>query len=523
MESCWTDIVTSPDLSEWSGLLTRQQPFESGSSFAQLRDAARRRLTQSAQQYVLRLSRIAQQAGVAVSQTSVLTGDPDTQPVIMTGHQPTIFHGGLTFKYHCTEQAASTTAIGVAITIDTDQLDPGEFQYPQSVGSESRSGWRPLRLVSASFCESEGLSGWIPLLPADQLEDRVESIAAELTSITEPNVEKYFRQVSQDYCRLATAGVSAGEANSIIRWSRGLGDGLLELPLSAVCSFPEVLHLVAGILEEPDRFAHTYNRELRQYRAAHEIRNPANPFPDLQLRSDVTELPLWVLDGRDQSRHALFVRSVDDGTELMANGRTVATVSRADTVDALQGLLLREVRLIPRAAMITAFLRLLFADLFVHGTGGGHYDQFTTTLIHGWWEAEPPPFVVASASQFLFAERRTKIQELQSLNQNLRDLRFNPQRHFDSGVFSESVENRLRELCDRKQAVVMQLKSAHESGQSAKDIARRIQHLSDDIRAIVDHEFSDQLAVLREVTAETLTAVNCRTYPWFLFPDRAVS
>jgi hypothetical protein len=131
--------------------------------------------------------------------------------------------------------------------------------------------------------------------------------------------------------------------------------------------------------------------------------------------------------------------------------------------------------------------------------------------------------VVASASQFLFAERRSNVKDLQSLNQNLRDLRFNPQRHFGTGVFTEPVESQLRTLYERKEVTVAQLKSARNTGQSGKDIGQQIQTVSEEMKATVDHAFCKQLAVLRELTPRTQEAIDCRTYPWFLFSDHSSS
>jgi len=523
VESRWTGAVITPDLIKWSALLSPQSPFEPGNPLAQLRIAARRRLVDAAQQYMLRLSNVAQTVGVIIPRTAVLTGDPETQPVIMTGHQPVIFHGGLVFKYECTEQAASGTAIGVALIIDMDKGDPGAFLYPQADTRPTMSGRKQLTLATASFCESTSVYRSVTLLQSGQLAERAQSITADLEKTTPPSVQHQFRQVSEDYCRLAKAEVSAAEANSIIRWSRGIGSRLLELPLSTACCFPEILELTAGILEDFESFVGTYNHQLKDYRTTHGIRNRANPFPDLQTGAEAMELPFWVVLTEDESRHPLFVRKINGVATLFADGRNIAMIPLGEGVEILNRLLLQGVQLVPRGALITSFMRLMFADLFVHGTGGGHYDQLTTSFIESWWKVQPPPFVVASASQYLFPECRSKMHELQSLNENLRDLRFNPQRHFGRGVFTEAVESRLRSLGGEKQAAVARLRSAQKSGQSASDIGHQIQLVSDEMKATVDDAFSKQLAELDEISPQTKEAVDCRTYPWFLFPNSSVS
>ena len=86
-----------------------------------LRQEARRRLVDAAQAYVLRLHQIAVEAGLPAMKERLLTGDPDEQPLVMTGHQPVVFHSVLTFKYEITQQfAREHNAICLAVVIDTD-------------------------------------------------------------------------------------------------------------------------------------------------------------------------------------------------------------------------------------------------------------------------------------------------------------------------------------------------------------------------------------------------------------------
>jgi hypothetical protein len=72
--------------------------------------------------------------------------------------------------------------------------------------------------------------------------------------------------------------------------------------------------------------------------------------------------------------------------------------------DAARGLLgwLRRhnLRLAPRALTLTALLRLLVADQFVHGIGGGRYDQVLDTLIERHFGLAAPRFAVTTATLY---------------------------------------------------------------------------------------------------------------------------
>jgi hypothetical protein len=207
----------------------------------------------------------------------------------------------------------------------------------------------------------------------------------------------------------------------------------------------------------------------------------------------------------------------DNVTHLIAGSSTIDTFAGNITAETLEPMLLQDLQIVPRGALITAFLRLLFADLFVHGTGGGRYDTFTDEFIRSWWNVEPPPFTVASASRYLFVDAWNNARHLESIQSSLRDMQFNPQRHLGAGVFSAALETRLKKLLSTKQSAVVQLKSARQDGRTAKQTGLEIQELTRQIKAAVDAEFEGPLSELRRLTPEHLDAINCRTYPWFFF------
>src|SRR5438270_707716 len=74
-----------------------------------------------------------------------------------------------------------------------------------------------------------------------------------------------------------------------------------------------------------------------------------------------------------------------------------------------------DVRLAPRALTLTMFFRLLLADQFVHGIGGGRYDQVTDDVIHRHFGLEPPRFAVTTATLYFPAavgQRRVNLRPL---------------------------------------------------------------------------------------------------------------
>ena len=544
-ESCWPGIcncgnsdsrldnslpfettILEPPISAWPNGLSEIPHI----ALRELRQQARTRLVNSAEQFVLRLSEVARRAGLMSVDRPLLTGDPSSTPIVMTGHQPVVFHSGLTFKYQTTETfAAQHGLIAVAVVIDTDEGDAGAFLYPTVDASQgnlqvaSSDGVPHFVSKSATLARSPGLFSGSRLKAPDVLSAELIAVERDLRDCGRESAATAFQGVAGQYAALAEispAGFFVTEANLITRWNADIGGRMLELPLSAICSFPEFIRFTALILERPFDFARCYNQTLTTFRSAHRIRNEANPFPNLTLEDDWCELPFWVVDHAAGTRHVLQIRRNPDGMELECNHARLLTLHKGNVAEALMSLLFAGQQLVPRGALITATLRLLFSDLFIHGTGGGQYDPCTDALIRNWWSVEPSPFAVASASRFLFAEQRQKLLELQHVESQLRDMQYNPQRFLGTNVFPTAREERLSSLLREKAAAVNQMKSARQVGESAIDIGREIQRITDAIKYQVSQELEPRLLELHSLNAQNVSAITSRTWPWFLFSDQ---
>jgi hypothetical protein len=151
--------------------------------------------------------------------------------------------------------------------------------------------------------------------------------------------------------------------------------------LVATAAYGAFAHHIAAIA---DRFAAAYNAALAAYRVRHGVRTPSRPMPDLQVSADRIELPFWLDDLAARARGRAFVVRRDGAWTLECES-PFAFNPRADArpaAAALAGhLAAAQLRLSPRALTLTMFLRLLLVDQFVHGIGGGRYDQVSDGVI----------------------------------------------------------------------------------------------------------------------------------------------
>ena len=518
MTADYQQEYTDPDPGDWENRL-RICEFDS-SRLGDLRRSARTRLVEAAQQFVSGLTTIAEDADLNVTlgnSDTLLSGDPGRQPLVMTGHQPVIFHPGLSYKYALTEAfAARHNAIGVAVVIDTDYGDAGQFSFPAQV--ETGSMVRQIETLS----HGEEIYQFSSMKKAAEIQELLNSVAGQLTRVGQHSAAKRLSEIAPGFESLASARARMLHANLIMRRAHDSGRRMLEIPFSTVASLPECVRLTADILKQPIRFANAYNSALQIFRAEHGIRNAANPFPDLKVSQNECELPFWVISNQLGKRSVLKASVDGSVTRLVADDRILDTFIGNITAESLEPMLVQNIQVVPRGGLITAFLRLLFADLFVHGSGGGRYDRFTDEFIRSWWNVEPPSFTIATASRYLFTSEREELRRLLEIEGSLRDLSFNPQRHFGTGVFSEELEQKLSALLQRKETALSELKQAHAEERSGKTAGMRIQQITGEIRDMVSAAFEEPLATFSNMTPEHRDALECRTWPWFLFEQESV-
>lgn len=505
--------VVEPSVVDWP--VGCWMPQSAG--LAALRASARRSLLLAAGQSLALLAKLAAECDLALPTPD---GTADTlclRPLTLTGHQPVIFHPGLVYKYQLTEAyAKSSGATAVAIVIDTDEGDPGQFAVPLV----SASGTANLAAVISgirieTFAAGSGLYAGCRLGSMQQREAVVARVRADLAAAGCAEAAAAFEAAASRYRQLSDMPMWA--ANTIVRRLFGIGAQMFELPLTAVCRLPESLRFFAGVLSRATDFHATYNKVLNAWRAKQGIRNEANPFPNLRSTGAAIELPFWLVEPAEGRRSVVWLHHGVAGPALGTESGPVTELNWGCEAEALLMLGLRGQLLVPRGALITASLRLLFGDLFVHGLGGGHYDPATDELIRGWWQEEPPPFAVASASSCLFPGQRNQLRQLEEFRQQFRDLQFNPGRYLDRGLFGAAETAELRGLLEQKQAAVEELQRGRNAGISGRETGRRIQQLSDTIRSRVAAIFENRVRAAEGISEETVKTIESRTWPWFYF------
>lgn len=318
----------------------------------------------------------------------------DDQLVFATGHQTELHHPGVWAKNVLIDAAAAKTG-GVAahFAVDTDAPKHLNIRFP---GFSEPFTDDPVAIDA-------GWSGLLaPPTPAhlQTLAERVSAAAKEWSF--QPTIGQFFdivRPLQLEADRLPemlAAGLHAFD------WKLGLRYSMLLA--SPIWQSPAYLAFAYHLLANADRFAADYNAALREYRKRHGIRTPGRPMPDLARKDDRCETPLWRDDlSRGRRVRAWVERSGEQWSIAAGEDRLILDprAAASTAVESLQAWLRRNnLRLSPRALTLTTVLRLLVVDQFVHGIGGGQYDQVADDVIRRHFGIEPPRFCVTTATLY---------------------------------------------------------------------------------------------------------------------------
>jgi hypothetical protein len=167
-----------------------------------------------------------------------------------------------------------------------------------------------------------------------------------------------------------------------------------------------------------------------------------------------------------------------------------------------------------RALTTTLFARLLLADLFLHGIGGGKYDELTDELMRHFFRVEPPTFLVLSGTLWLpLPDFPVEQIDRRRLLQRLRELQYNPERHL-----SAEQSASLAELIGQKQQWIRQ-QPADETGRRGRFYSLRA--LNERLFAPLASEAERARQELRQAN-EQLKAnavLRRRDYSFCLYPE----
>ncbi len=356
--------------------------------------------------------------------------DSDLTPILMSGHQPELFHAGVWFKnFLLSNLAQKHQGLGINVLVDHDLAKRTNLEVP----SRLRNG-RLVKEVIDFGNRWDGIPWEYALLEKiDSWERFIASVVQHLSSV---GIERPLLLELDPIVREAILNDrSIGEGFSAGRHRLELAAGLstLEVPFSHLTRSVAWATFLGELLLRAEEVWTSINRVRDDFRSARQISNPTQPVPPLRRDGSWLELPFWTYSPENPQRRPLWVRKERTRIEVGDSQELLATLSSNFSLESLMvelnKLTQAGIQIRPRALTTTMFLRMAMCDLFIHGIGGGLYDQLTDQIIRDLWQTDAPRFVVATATCYLPLEPLpTGTCSIKESQLSLRNWRFTPER-----------------------------------------------------------------------------------------------
>jgi hypothetical protein len=415
---------------------------------------------------------------------------PSATGLLLSGHQPELFHPGVWVKNFALNGLARRHGlVPLNLIADNDAAKSTSLRFPVLGDPDS------VHLQAIPFDRFDGQA------PYEDRRVQDESLFCTFVERTErvwrhwgfnPMLPEVWADVLHQYKRTPLLGECFAAARRA--WERRWGCHNLELPLSRLCDSEAFAGFVRHLLNDLPRFHAIYNQSLHEYRRLHVVRDRSRPVPDLAREADRFEIPFWALRPGEARRERLALRP---GESAPAG-----------------------VRLRTRALMTTLFARICLGDGFIHGIGGGKYDEVTDAIIERWLGLRPPRFFVLTATLRLpLRAFPTRPNDVRAAAQRERDLVWNPQRHLAADVMTNPS---VRQLVVEKETRILEA-SRGKAGRRARYEALRT--ITEALRPWVSEQIEVAQAEHHRRAAEWSANRKLlrRDFAWCLFPRDMLS
>ena len=358
--------------------------------------------------------------------------DPD-KPTVLSGHQPTLFHPGVWFKnFYLSYLGKNLDANVVNLVIDNDVAPARSIQVPECVDARHH-----LNAIAFDTDDAAVPFETAQIQSASHFQSFADRVGQSMgTLVDDPLIHELWPFARKQAEQHGNPYLAIAQARHIFEGSLGLKTW--EVPLSDICDTAVFGRFARHLIKHAHELLAHYNTGLSEYRQINKIRSKSHPVPNLEHSMERCELPFWIWTEENPTRRRLFVS--DPTTESGLESKTVILSDNAEwqTTISLKGdedtLFIAELRKVgvyirPRALATTMFLRLFLGDFFVHGIGGGKYDQLTDYIIEHFFQIPAPHFAIATMTAFLGMDLpKESIEDLGEIESTLRDFKHAPDR-----------------------------------------------------------------------------------------------
>jgi hypothetical protein len=386
-------------------------------------------------------------------------GIPNDRPIVMSGHQPIIFHNGILAKLiSLHEIARATGAASVWIVPDQDVVELDTLRVPFGSGDELSS--RAVQILEAGSMPHGVPAASLPAMePLEPDDDRLSELAEYLRGYSYES--SLARQFANATIQLASDRIEIDAPQIIFASDLFKSEAIWD-------------HVCNAMRFDPEDAVLTYNNAA--------LKHPQAKIRALDIKDDDYERPIW--------------RLRDGYSRIPASDANFDQFNTA-----------------PRALLMSGICRAFLSELFVHGSGGWAYDRVTEDWFRDWLSIELNPMARASASVHL----PLGVSERDAVGLKDAHWRYHHARHHPSLVHDDDTQRVRDELVTRINAARAQ---GDDPDPMFQQLVRVLEDHRDR-NADSLQELKSQIEHAR-TNARQIELANDRTWAFPLFDDDAL-
>ena len=433
--------------------------------------------------------------------------DRDATRIVMSGHQPTLFHPGVWYKnFVLSSLGKQFNAYAINLIVDNDICTSTAVAIPIQSSETKVNIGRVFFDTNRQIVPHE--------LRSIENRDQFQNFARELTSAIKPFVDLPVINKLWPYV-LENQDSSLAIARGRHRLEADLGLQTLELPISSLAKTNAFAKFLTAILSRLPEFHEIYNSVIAEYRINHKIKNAHHPVPQLGRQEQWLETPFWVWSPTQPIRRSLFAR-LKESSVLVSDLDEFQHEIPLDLTHSTHELFqVNDIAIRPKALMTTLFSRLIASDLFIHGIGGSKYDQLTDEIAARYFRVELPHYLTTTAT-YRIQDKIKPIEKrnISSLQHQLRETVYHPEK-FIGG------DHELQVLAGEKQKWVRQQLPRGQRLQRHQAISR----INEQLQSSAGQHAADLKSELENLKNNFLNAkiLNSREYSFCVFAEELFS
>jgi hypothetical protein len=475
------------------------------------------------------------------------------RPVIMAGHQPTLFHPGVWFKnFLLSSIGKHIGGAAINLVVDTDTIRTASIRVPTGSptnpylvevpfdGESEEVPWEERYLLDPRVFKSFLPHVHEALLPLDN--DLVRRGPLLLNRLW-PHAERAYEQAVSDSERVvreSAVGISLekslvtslteknarpGQCLAMARHQieQELGLATCEVPLSSILFWHHFAQFAELLIRRHDEFQTIHNVVLAQHRGLNHIRSRSHPVPDLVRDGEWVEVPLWLWSRDNPRRRRVFARNLGESWEITDREGVVVSpdISSSSKIAVFLGFAqLRGIKIRPRALITTMYARLVLSDLFIHGIGGAKYDELTDEIIRRFFGIEPPRYLTATATFRLPIERpNVTIEDVRNSARKIRDVRYRPEALISHPLVAgdPALARELQSLVAEKRDYVRSNTLRRGSSDVFDGLDRLNESMHEKLKSLEAHLRAEHARLLEQL--QQARSLGSREFSFVLFPE----